>query len=247
MDDFLLPVGYAVHPPEQLVRPDTQNREGRYVTLSHVNPERDVDELFECSHGSAKAEQVWTYMPYGPFGSKHEMKRHLKRCAESTDPLFFTVTEKATASKSGIVSYLNIVEAHQTIELGHIWYSPRVQQTMINTETIFLMLCESFDRLKYRRVEWKCNALNAKSRVAAQRLGFSFEGIFYKHFIHKNRNRDTAWFAMLDDDWRRIKANFEAYLYADHDCFSLRQTNQPFLSATDTGEASQSAYTTCSA
>lgn len=240
MNDFTLPIGYVVDPPKKLVCPDGRTCEGRYVSMSRLDPELDVDELFECSHGSRGFEQIWTYMPYGPFEDKDQMRIHLDHCAKSSDPLFMSVTDKASAKKTGVVSFLNIVKAHQTIELGHIWYSPRVQRTMVNTETIYLMLCESFDHLKYRRVEWKCNALNARSRLAAQRLGFSFEGIFYKHFINKNRNRDTAWFAMLDDDWVNIKTNMEKFLYAGKDGFSLTKANKPLLRAVDSGEALQS-------
>ena len=237
MKGSALPVGYAVESPQQLVRPNAEVYKGRYMSMSPVDPQRDGDELFECSHGNENFENLWTYMPYGPFEDQAEMENHLKNCAKSSDPMFFTITDKLSQKKVGVVSFLNIVEAHQTIELGHIWYSPRVQRTMVNTETIYLMLCETFDRLKYRRVEWKCNALNASSRLAAQRLGFSFEGIFYKHLISKNRNRDTAWFAMLDDDWLNIKANMEQYLYGEDDQCSLSLINKPYIRAADTGEA----------
>lgn len=237
MNHSTLPVGYPVEPPKTLIRPDGGSYEGDYVSMSAVKAESDIDELYECSHGSPELERLWTYMPYGPFVDKARMKTHLENCAVSSDPMFFTVTEKQSAKRIGVVSFLNIVEEHQTLELGHIWYSPRVQGTMVNTETIYLMLCESFDRLKYRRVEWKCNALNAKSRQAAQRLGFGFEGIFYKHFINKRRNRDTAWFAMLDDDWSAVRLNMKKYLYGDEPGFSLAQANKPLLRALDSGEA----------
>ena len=238
MNHFALPVGYPVDPPKQRVRPHGGSYEGRYVSMSTVKPQTDAAELYECSHGNPEFEALWTYMPYGPFTGKAQMKKYLENCAASSDPMFFTITEKASEKRTGVVSFLNIAEEHQTLELGHIWYSPRVQGTMVNTETIYLMLCESFDRLNYRRVEWKCNALNARSRLAAQRLGFSFEGIFYKHFINKNRNRDTAWFAMLDDDWGAVKPNMEKYLYQDVSGFSLKVANKPLLRAMDTGEAS---------
>ena len=234
-----LPVGYFIEAPKKHVRPDAKTYEGRYVLISTIDPDRDIDELFDCSHGSASFDELWTYMPYGPFENKSKMKMYLHNCANSSDPLFFCIKEKASGKKSGVVSFLNIVEANLTIELGHIWYSPNVQRTKVNTETIYLMLCESFDRLKYRRVEWKCDALNARSRAAAQRLGFSFEGVFYKHIITKSRNRDTAWFAMLDDDWSVIKANMEKYLYAAKTEFSLRLANKPLLRTPDSGEASQ--------
>ncbi len=234
-----LPIGYPVESPTQLQRPKTEIYDGKLVSLAPVNPENDIDELFECSHGNAEFEQLWTYMPYGPFAGPDEMRvQYLDSCATSTDPQFLTVTDKTSGLKRGVVSFLNIVPNHLTIELGHIWYSPLVQRSKVNTEVIHLMLCESFDRINYRRVEWKCNALNIRSRAAAQRLGFSFEGIFYKHFINKGRNRDTAWFAMLDDDWSNIKSNMEKFLYGEDESFSLTKANRPHLRALDTGEAS---------
>lgn len=232
-----LPVGYPVSPLGQLLRPNKGGYEGEFVSLAPVNPKQDIDELYEGSHGSELNQQLWTYMPYGPFDDKPAMLKYLDSCSESEDPFFLTVTGKASGHKCGVVSFLNIVPAHQTIELGHIWYSPSVQRSKVNTEVIYLMLCESFERLGYRRVEWKCNALNARSRAAAQRLGFSFEGIFYKHLIVKGRNRDTAWLAMVDDDWIRIKPNFEQFLYGCAPDFSLTRANCPLLRAIDTGDA----------
>jgi RimJ/RimL family protein N-acetyltransferase len=139
------------------------------------------------------------------------------------------VTERAGNPPIGIVSYLNIVPVMRRLELGNIWYTPQVQRTKVNTESIYLMLCETFDRLHYRRAEWKCDALNARSRAAAQRLGFSFEGVFRQHMIVRNRNRDTAWFAMTDEDWPLIKANMERWLYGPEKSLSLRSLNASLL------------------
>jgi RimJ/RimL family protein N-acetyltransferase len=119
------------------------------------------------------------------------------------------------------------------LELGNIWYSPIVHHTKINTETIYLMLSEAFDVLEYRRVEWKCDALNARSRAAALRLGFNFEGVFRQHYIIKRRNRDTAWFAMLDSDWPAVKSNMNRWLYSNEDSISLAEINQPLLRAAE--------------
>ena len=116
-----------------------------------------------------------------------------------------------------MVSFLNIVSDMRRLELGHIWYSPDYQRSNVNTEAIYLMLCEAFDRLKYRRVEWKCDSLNERSRSAALRLGFKFEGIFRQHMIIKGRNRDTAWFSMLDSEWTAVKKNMEVWLYHNSD------------------------------
>ena len=171
-------------------------------------------------------------MAYGPFGQKEAMLDWLKGCEASTNMSFFTVISKALNQRVGMISILNIVAQMRTLELGNIWYSPAVHFTKVNTEVVYLMLNELFDRLKYRRVEWKCDALNARSRKAALRLGFSFEGIFRQHFIVKNRNRDTAWFAMLDKDWSGIKANMEKWLYAGQSDISLSALNRALLSPT---------------
>jgi RimJ/RimL family protein N-acetyltransferase len=161
-----------------------------------------------------------------PFGSELLMAEWLAACAQSTDPVFLAVTDHTSGDRVGMVSYLNIVPDAWRLELGNIWYGPTVQRTCANTESIYLMLCESFDQLGYRRVEWKCDALNAKSRAAATRLGFSFEGIFRQHLIYKGRNRDTAWFSMLDAEWQEIKQNIERWLYENEDGHvSLTQLN----------------------
>ena len=135
------------------------------------------------------------------------------------------------AAPAGMAAFMNIAPAQRRLELGHIWYVPSAQRTAVNTETVYLMLCESFDSLGYRRVEWKCDALNARSRRAATRLGFSFEGLFRQHAIVKGRNRDTAWFAMLDTDWPRIRENFEAVLYDPACRVALTTLNAPHVKA----------------
>jgi RimJ/RimL family protein N-acetyltransferase len=129
------------------------------------------------------------------------MLEWLRSCAASDDPLSLAVRDDESGRYLGMVSYLAIRPAMRVLELGHIWYVPRAQGTGINTEAVHLMLTEAFDVLGYRRVEWKCDSLNDRSRRAALRLGFHFEGIFRQHMIVKGKNRDTAWFAMLDSDW----------------------------------------------
>jgi RimJ/RimL family protein N-acetyltransferase len=153
-------------------------------------------------------------------------------CEVSTDPLFLTVSSKDLNQRVGVVSFLNIVPRMRCLEVGNIWYSPIVHHTKVNTETIYLMLAEAFDVLKYRRVEWKCDALNARSRAAALRLGFSYEGLFRQHYIIKGRNRDTAWFAMLDRDWPSVKSNMNRWLSSDENKISLTELNRPLLRAT---------------
>ena len=153
-------------------------------------------------------------MAYGPFESASAMRSVMERLVDgSVDPQWWLVRDLPSGAPAGMAAFMNIAPAQRRLELGHIWYIPAAQRTAVNTETVYLMLCESFDRLGYRRVEWKCDALNARSRRAATRLGFSFEGVFRQHALVKRRNRDTAWFAMLDTDWPRIRENFEAVLY----------------------------------
>ena len=217
MTQPFLPVGDIVKPIASVALPQRTDYVGKFVTLSPVDPKADVAELYECSHGSDIKEQIWTYMSYGPFDSKHSMQMWLEVGAESEDPLFFTVHHLESKQQVGMVSFLNIVSDMRRLELGHLWYSPDSQRSNVNTEAMYLMLCEAFDRLKYRRVEWKCDSLNEKSRSAAMRLGFKFEGTFRQHIIVKGRNRDTAWYSMLDSEWTAIKKNMEMWLYQNPD------------------------------
>jgi RimJ/RimL family protein N-acetyltransferase len=185
------------------------------VRLEPLRPEADVRELHECSHGGSELERVWTYMAYGPFAELATMRRWLDACAVSRDPLFLTAIEVASGRRVGMVSFLNVVPEMRRLEIGNIWYSARVHRTRINTEAAWLMLRHAFDDLGYRRVEWKCDALNAASRRAALRLGFEFEGIFRQHLIVKGRNRDTAWYAMLDSEWPARRQRLEDWLAGD--------------------------------
>lgn len=223
-----LPLGGALPDQGPADRPAAASPSGRHAALRPLEPARDVLDLYARSHGDSATEALWTWMPYGPFADTDVMGSWLTECAASTDPLFRVVLD-SDSRPAGMASWLNIVPEHRRLELGHIWYSPDVQRTAINTETIYLMLCESFDRLGYRRVEWKCNALNTRSRNAAQRLGFRFEGIFRQHMIVKNRNRDTAWFALVDADWPAVKANMERWLYGNEPGLSLTELNAPLV------------------
>ena len=221
-----LPVGAPVTPIENPRPPRRQTYRGQFVTLTPVDSAADAPELFAASHGDPRREQLWTYMSNGPFADQAAMQAWLAQCQTSTDPLFCTVTDSVAQRRVGIVSFLNIVPVQRRVELGHIWYAPEAQRTKINTESIHLMLCEAFDQQHYRRVEWKCDSLNARSRAAALRLGFQFEGIFRQHLIVRGRNRDTAWFAMTDGDWPQVKANLERWLYSGEVGLSLTEMNR---------------------
>ena len=217
MQNLNLPIGAPVKSLAQVDLPRQTDYNGQFIILSPVDPKEDVEELYECSHGSNMEEQIWTYMSYGPFDSIHSMRQWLEARAKSKDPLFFTVHHRKSKHRVGMVGFLNIVPDMRRLELGHIWYSLDAQRSSVNTECIYLMLCEAFDRLKYRRVEWKCDSLNERSRLAATRLGFQLEGIFRHHMIIKGRNRDTAWYSIVDHEWIDVKRNMEMWLYQNPD------------------------------
>lgn len=208
-----LPVGPLVADTEP--GPPLQRRPmvGRLITLREPDPQRDAAATYPSTHGSSRAEAVWTYMGYGPFPSVDDMAAWMTGAAASTDPLWHTVADRDDRAV-GMAALMRRDQANRTIELGHIWYVPDVHRTGVNTEAAHLMLEEAFGFYRCRRVEWKCDSLNAASRHAAVRLGFRFEGIFRNHLIVKGRNRDTAWYAMTDDDWPRVGPALRAWL--DH-------------------------------
>ena len=192
-------------------RPRRTRLEGRFVALAPVDPVEDAEPLWRAAHdGSPGAERVWTYLAYGPFADTAEMRRWLDAVSPSEDPLFLTV--HGPGGPCGVVSLMSVDPEMRRIEVGHIWFAPAAQRSEANTESVYLMLREAFDELGYRRVEWKCDALNARSRRAAERLGFTFEGVFRQHMVIKGRNRDTAWFSMLDAEWPAARAAFERWL-----------------------------------
>lgn len=192
-------------PPERTVLA------GSTVRLEPVDPARHAADLFAASH-DAQDPHLWDYMSVGPFADVDAFTAWLQTAAASTDPLFFSVVDQETSRPSGMVSYLRITPAHGVVEIGSIWFGPALQRTRQATETIYLLARHVFEDLGYRRLEWKCDALNARSRRAAERFGFSYEGLFRQHMVVKGRNRDTAWFAMLDGDWPLIGAAFAAWL-----------------------------------
>ena len=193
-------------------RPDRTPLVGTTVRLEPIDPERHARALFAASHQDGAGELLFRYLPYGPFAGYDDFKVWLDQRAASTDPLFVCVVDKETGSPQGMASFLRFAPEHGVIEIGHIWFSPALQRTRKATEAIYLMARYSFDELGYRRLEWKCDALNEPSRRAAERFGFTFEGVFRQHLVIKGRNRDTAWFSILDGEWPPIRAAFEAWL-----------------------------------
>jgi RimJ/RimL family protein N-acetyltransferase len=185
--------------------------QGRFVTVAPLDPIVHADALYEATRGEA-GDRLWDYLFDGPFPDSQAFRAYLQRLAASEDPLFFAILNRTSGSAVGHAAYMRIEPAHRVIEVGSILYTPQLQQTAGATEAMYLMARHVFEELGYRRYEWKCNALNAPSRRAALRLGFTFEGIFRQHMVVKGRNRDTAWFSMLDSEWPVRKANFERWL-----------------------------------
>ena len=210
-NDLGQPIGFAV--PDWQPRPHPRGAvmEGRLCRLLPIDPARDAADL-AAAFGEDRDGRNWTYMPYGPLAGEDEVRAWIETTCLGDDPCFFSVTDRASGRAVGVASYLRIDPAMGVIEVGHIHFSPRIQGRPIATEAMYLMMREVFDTLGYRRYEWKCDALNAPSCAAARRFGFQFEGIFRQATMYKQRNRDTAWFAIVDRDWPRIRDAFENWL-----------------------------------
>jgi RimJ/RimL family protein N-acetyltransferase len=206
----VLPIGDRVEPSTPALRPVRRELTALRFELRPLDPDRDADDLFHVGHQDPGADLLWTYMAYGPFASRDAMHAWLKTCAATEDPLFFTVVERDGGRRVGMCSFMSIVPEMRRIEIGHIWYAPHLQGSGISVEVAWMLLMEAFERLGYRRVEWKCNALNERSRRAALKLGFTFEGLFRQHMIVRGRNRDSAWFAMTDGDWGTARERLES-------------------------------------
>ncbi len=187
--------------------PDGRTLRSEHVLLRRVEAP-DAEALFEVGQDPA----IWTYLPYGPYAEAGELGARLAEIETSDDPLFYAICPLPGERPQGVASYLRIEPAHGVIEIGHIWLGTPLQRTTAATEAIFLLARHAFDELGYRRLEWKCNALNERSRRAAERYGFTFEGVFRNHMVVKGRTRDSAWYAITAEDWPRIRAEFERWL-----------------------------------
>ncbi len=204
-----LPVGEALpswRPPRF---PPREAMAGRFCRLE------PMDERFAAELHAANALDVegrnWTYLAYGPFATEDEYRRWLTATCLGPDPMFYAILDRTSDRAVGVAAYLRIDPANGSIEVGHIHYSPRLQRAPAATEAMYLMMQRAF-ALGYRRYEWKCDALNAASRAAAERLGFTFEGIFRQATVYKGRNRDTAWYAIVDGEWPAIERAFTRWL-----------------------------------
>jgi RimJ/RimL family protein N-acetyltransferase len=192
-------------------RPPRTPMLGRMCRLEPLSADHHVAALHEANLLDVDG-RGWTYLPYGPFASLGDYRTWVESIERLDDPVFHTIIDARSNEPVGVASYLRIEPAAGSIEVGHLCFSPRLQRTVASTEAMYLMMKRAFDELGYRRYEWKCDALNAPSRAAAERLGFVYEGTFRQAVVIKSRNRDTAWFSILDGEWPALRAAFEAWL-----------------------------------
>jgi len=191
--------------------PSRKNFRGQYVVLEPIIISRHSKDLYN-NFLRDKKNIIWEYLPYGPFKSYGSFKKWLKSFCLNKDPFFYAIYSKRHRQYCGMASYLRITPEHGSIEVGHINYSPILQNTVEGTEVMYLMMKNAFEVLGNRRYEWKCNNLNSASKNAAKRLGFKFEGVFRQMFIFKGRNRDSAWFSIIDKEWKKHKKKYLSFL-----------------------------------
>lgn len=207
--------------------PERQTLTGRYCSVAPLSAKRHAKALFEA-FAQDQMQATWTYMHVGPFETFDAFEMLIADYEVAKDPHYYAILDEPGAPV-GIASLMRIKPDAGSIEVGGIAYALALQQTPAATEAMSLLMTYAFETLRYRRYEWKCDALNAPSRRAAERLGFQFEGIFRQALVYKGRNRDTAWFAITDQDWPKIKAAHDAWLSPDN--FDAEGTQRQSLSA----------------
>ena len=184
---------------------------GRHCRVERLDPAAHAADLF-AADAEAPDDRGWTYLGVERPADAAAYRAWLDSVAGQADPFFHAIVDGATGRAAGVAAYMRIDAANGVIEVGHINLSPRLQRTRVATEAMFLMMRRAFDELGYRRYEWKCDSLNAPSRKAALRYGFTFEGVFRQAVVTKGRSRDTAWFSIIDADWPIVRSGFEAWL-----------------------------------
>ncbi|WP_394829649.1 GNAT family N-acetyltransferase [Pendulispora albinea] len=205
------PIGEAILDWKPVPRPPRTPIDGRYCRIEPIDPARHAKALFEAVSDDQDG-AGWTYLGAGPFSTSSAYEAWMAATCLRDDPLFHAIVDNVSGAPVGVAAYLRIEPAVGVIEIGHIHYSPRLQRTRAATEAMYLFMRRVFEELGYRRYEWKCDSLNEPSRRAAARLGFAYEGTFRQATVYKGRNRDTAWFSILDREWPGLKTAYEAWL-----------------------------------
>ena len=189
---------------------------GPRTSVESVEVDRDTAGVFTAATEGKKSERIWDYMSYGPFSNKIELQNWLLSCMGSKDPVFVIFRDKVTRQIGGMGSFMRIQLANGVSEIGNIWFSLSWQNTVQATEVLSLMMYHVLETKSYRRLEWKCDALNVASRSAALRLGFRYEGVFLNHMIVKGRNRDTAWFSLTKEEWPAVYSAHTRWLSSEN-------------------------------
>lgn len=215
LNEYGQPIGEPVPGWSPRPLPAEVTLKGDRCRLEPLNADRHAAEL-HAAYSSGADQRDWTYMFAGPFESLGEYRRYAEEAAASTDPRHYAVINLADGTASGTLSLMRQDPDHGVVEVGNVMFSPAMKRRPISTEAQFLAMKYVFDDLGYRRYEWKCDSLNTPSRTTAERLGFTFEGIFRQAVVHKGRNRDTAWYSVTDTEWPAVKHAFEAWLAPDN-------------------------------
>ncbi|WP_312935932.1 GNAT family protein [Pseudomonas sp.] len=210
-NDYDQPIGAAVTDWSPRAQPAAVTLQGRYCRLEPLNAERHAAQLYEA-YASASDGRDWTYLFVGPFSALAEYRAYAEAAQDSTDPRHYAVIDLRSNRAVGTLALMRIDPTHGVIEVGSVTFSPTLKQSALSTEAQYLLMAYAFDELGYRRYEWKCDDLNAPSRRAADRLGFTYEGTFRQAVVYKGRSRDTAWYSIIDSDWPALKAAFVAWL-----------------------------------
>lgn len=205
------PVGAPLEDWSGASKPDRATMSGTRCRLEMLDAERHAEALY-AAYSEDREGGNWTYLPYGPFANAGEYRSWVETVQNVDDPYFFAIVDRTSERPIGVASYLRVDASMGSIEVGHLSYSPALQRTPTSTEAMVLMMKRVFDDWGYRRYEWKCDSLNAPSISAAKRLGFRFEGLFRNHFAFRGRNRDTAWFSIIDQEWPAIREAMESWL-----------------------------------
>lgn len=211
LNEFDQPIGPDVDRALPAPTPSRVTLLGEYCRLEPLDPTAHAAGLF-AAFSAAPDESDWTYMPVGPFASEPDYREWAEAAALAQDPLQFTVVQNDSGEPLGTLSLLRQDPVHAVVEVGFVAFSRAMQRTVFSTEAHFLLMQYVFDTLGYRRYEWKCDALNAPSKRAAERLGFSYEGTFRQATVYKGRSRDTSWFSIIDTEWPALRAEFTRWL-----------------------------------
>ncbi|PSA92955.1 GNAT family N-acetyltransferase [Bacillus atrophaeus] len=211
INQFGQKIGEPVKGYQRPLVPKRKKIAGKYCTLEKVSI-KHFDDLYKNVYGSDSDDKQWTYLPIEKFTSEKEFEIFLSKLIKSEDPFYYAIVDNDTNEALGSFSLMRINIENSSVEVGHVIYSERLKKTRIATEAQFLLARYVFEELHYRRYEWKCDSLNDPSRKAALRLGFQYEGTFRQALVYKQRNRDTAWFSIIDKEWPNIKNRFEKWL-----------------------------------